>query len=205
MNVLGGLATSMNTIEFYRTLPKAMPKSFSGFRNNFNSRNNSAELRCGICIFRIFLNAIITPAARVASHFFSFSSSQDAGGDENEAARGAQIFPMWRRGRNLPGEWLHSMQSIRFLCLCITTNTGDIVMKTFRLILLHRQVLVGHPLDTIKVRIQTMEVLPGQPPPYKGMVDCASQIIKKEGVSCFLSSSLHTSLLHRRALVSLAC
>jgi len=41
---------------------------------------------------------------------------------------------------------------------------------------------VGHPLDTIKVRIQTMEVVPGQPAPYKGMVDCASQIIKKEGV-----------------------
>jgi hypothetical protein len=44
------------------------------------------------------------------------------------------------------------------------------------------QVLVGHPLDTIKVRIQTMEVIPGQPPPYKGMADCASQIVKKEGV-----------------------
>lgn len=43
-------------------------------------------------------------------------------------------------------------------------------------------VLVGHPLDTIKVRIQTMQVLPGQPPPYQGMVDCASQIVKKEGV-----------------------
>eukprot|EP00277_Geminigera_cryophila_P006022 CAMPEP_0179431556 /NCGR_PEP_ID=MMETSP0799-20121207/16419_1 /TAXON_ID=46947 /ORGANISM="Geminigera cryophila, Strain CCMP2564" /LENGTH=301 /DNA_ID=CAMNT_0021208551 /DNA_START=26 /DNA_END=931 /DNA_ORIENTATION=+ len=43
-------------------------------------------------------------------------------------------------------------------------------------------VLVGHPLDTIKVRIQTMESLPGQPPPYKGMGDCAQQIIKKEGV-----------------------
>jgi len=42
-------------------------------------------------------------------------------------------------------------------------------------------VLVGHPLDTIKVRIQTMEVKPGQPPPYKGTWDCASQIIKKEG------------------------
>jgi hypothetical protein len=78
-------------------------------------------------------------------------------------------------------------------------------MKTCRVILLHRQVLVGHPLDTIKVRIQTMEVLPGQPPPYKGMVDCASQIMKKEGVSFSLSSSLHTCLLHRRALFSLAC
>ena len=45
------------------------------------------------------------------------------------------------------------------------------------------QVLVGHPLDTIKVRIQTMELVPGQPPPYTGMVDCASKIVKKEGVS----------------------
>eukprot|EP00286_Rhodomonas_abbreviata_P015186 CAMPEP_0181319476 /NCGR_PEP_ID=MMETSP1101-20121128/17595_1 /TAXON_ID=46948 /ORGANISM="Rhodomonas abbreviata, Strain Caron Lab Isolate" /LENGTH=300 /DNA_ID=CAMNT_0023427085 /DNA_START=72 /DNA_END=974 /DNA_ORIENTATION=- len=42
-------------------------------------------------------------------------------------------------------------------------------------------VVVGHPLDTLKVRIQTMEVVPGQPPPYKGMVDCAKQIVAKEG------------------------
>ena len=45
------------------------------------------------------------------------------------------------------------------------------------------QVLVGHPMDTIKVRIQTMEVVPGKPPPYAGMVDCAKQIVAKEGVS----------------------
>lgn len=42
---------------------------------------------------------------------------------------------------------------------------------------------MGHPLDTIKVRIQTMELVPGQPPPYTGLVDCASKIVKKEGVS----------------------
>jgi len=28
------------------------------------------------------------------------------------------------------------------------------------------KVLVGHPLDTIKVRIQTMDVIPGQKPQY---------------------------------------
>lgn len=42
-------------------------------------------------------------------------------------------------------------------------------------------VLVGHPLDTIKVRIQTMDVIPGQKPQYSGMIDCAKQIISKEG------------------------
>jgi hypothetical protein len=51
------------------------------------------------------------------------------------------------------------------------------------------QVLVGHPLDTVKVRIQTMEVVPGKPPPYTGMVDCAKQIVAKEGVSLLLSSA----------------
>jgi hypothetical protein len=39
-------------------------------------------------------------------------------------------------------------------------------------------------MDTIKVRIQTMDVVPGKPPPYTGMVDCAKQIVQKEGVGC---------------------
>ena len=52
------------------------------------------------------------------------------------------------------------------------------------------QVLVGHPLDTIKVRIQTMELVPGQPPPYTGMVDCASKIVKKEGVSALVAACM---------------
>jgi hypothetical protein len=52
------------------------------------------------------------------------------------------------------------------------------------------QVLVGHPLDTIKVRIQTMELVPGQPPPYAGMVDCASKIVKKEGVSALVAACM---------------
>lgn len=42
-------------------------------------------------------------------------------------------------------------------------------------------VLVGHPLDTIKVRIQTMEIKPGQEPPYKGTLDCARKTMAKEG------------------------
>lgn len=42
-------------------------------------------------------------------------------------------------------------------------------------------VLVGHPFDTIKVRLQTMEVVAGKPPQYKGMLDCASQIVRTEG------------------------
>eukprot|EP00011_Vannellida_sp_DIVA3-517-6-12_P001789 CAMPEP_0114629498 /NCGR_PEP_ID=MMETSP0168-20121206/13391_1 /TAXON_ID=95228 ORGANISM="Vannella sp., Strain DIVA3 517/6/12" /NCGR_SAMPLE_ID=MMETSP0168 /ASSEMBLY_ACC=CAM_ASM_000044 /LENGTH=310 /DNA_ID=CAMNT_0001840961 /DNA_START=138 /DNA_END=1067 /DNA_ORIENTATION=+ len=42
-------------------------------------------------------------------------------------------------------------------------------------------VLVGHPLDTIKVRIQTMTVVPGQPPPYAGALDCAAKTVRKEG------------------------
>lgn len=42
-------------------------------------------------------------------------------------------------------------------------------------------VLVGHPLDTIKVRIQTMPVVAGQPPAYTGTFDCAMKIIRKEG------------------------
>jgi len=42
-------------------------------------------------------------------------------------------------------------------------------------------VLVGHPLDTIKVRIQTMVVTPGQALPYSGAFDCASKIIRADG------------------------
>lgn len=42
-------------------------------------------------------------------------------------------------------------------------------------------VLVGHPLDTIKVRVQSMEVVPGKPPPYSGVIDCARKMIRQEG------------------------
>jgi solute carrier family 25 carnitine/acylcarnitine transporter 20/29 len=42
-------------------------------------------------------------------------------------------------------------------------------------------VLVGHPLDTIKVRMQTMVVQPGVPPPYTSTWDCAMKTMKAEG------------------------
>ncbi|CAG0883454.1 unnamed protein product [Cyprideis torosa] len=43
-------------------------------------------------------------------------------------------------------------------------------------------VAAGHPLDTIKVRLQTMpRPLPGQKPLYAGTFDCARQIVLKEG------------------------
>ena len=43
-------------------------------------------------------------------------------------------------------------------------------------------VFAGHPLDTIKVRLQTMpKPLAGQPAMYKGTFDCFSQIVRKEG------------------------
>ena len=41
----------------------------------------------------------------------------------------------------------------------------------------------GQPLDTIKVRLQTMpKALPGQSPLYSGALDCAKKTISKEGV-----------------------
>lgn len=44
-------------------------------------------------------------------------------------------------------------------------------------------VVAGHPLDTIKVRLQTMPVpISGQPPLYTGTFDCAKKTIKLEGV-----------------------
>lgn len=43
-------------------------------------------------------------------------------------------------------------------------------------------VTAGHPLDTIKVRLQTMpKPAPGQAPLYRGTLDCAKQIVNKEG------------------------
>uniref|UniRef100_A0A2M4ANP4 Putative mitochondrial carnitine/acylcarnitine carrier protein n=1 Tax=Anopheles triannulatus TaxID=58253 RepID=A0A2M4ANP4_9DIPT len=43
-------------------------------------------------------------------------------------------------------------------------------------------VLVGHPLDTIKVRLQTMPIPPaGQAPLYAGTLDCAKKTIAREG------------------------
>ncbi|XP_046812570.1 congested-like trachea protein isoform X2 [Lucilia cuprina] len=43
-------------------------------------------------------------------------------------------------------------------------------------------VLSGHPLDTIKVRLQTMpRPAPGEQPMFKGTFDCAAKTIKNEG------------------------
>jgi len=38
-------------------------------------------------------------------------------------------------------------------------------------------IITGHPLDTVKVRLQTQ----GHPPKYAGMVDCLRQTIRNEG------------------------
>ncbi|XP_034243224.1 congested-like trachea protein [Thrips palmi] len=44
-------------------------------------------------------------------------------------------------------------------------------------------VLSGHPLDTIKVRLQTMpKPAPGQLPMYAGTFDCLTKTVKQEGV-----------------------
>ncbi|KAI0213103.1 Mitochondrial carnitine/acylcarnitine carrier protein [Lamellibrachia satsuma] len=47
-------------------------------------------------------------------------------------------------------------------------------------------VLSGHPLDTIKVRLQTMPTPPpGQSPIYSGMLDCTKKMFLKEGIRGF--------------------
>ncbi|XP_041460755.1 mitochondrial carnitine/acylcarnitine carrier protein-like [Lytechinus variegatus] len=42
-------------------------------------------------------------------------------------------------------------------------------------------VAAGHPLDTIKVRLQTQPTGPGVTPIYKGTIDCAAKIVRHEG------------------------
>lgn len=45
-------------------------------------------------------------------------------------------------------------------------------------------VAVGHPMDLVKVNIQTMEKpLPGQPPMYTSAMDCARKMVARDGVS----------------------
>ena len=44
-------------------------------------------------------------------------------------------------------------------------------------------VLVGYPLDTVKVKIQTQDVRNGQAL-YKGTFDCLFKLVKNDGV-CF--------------------
>lgn len=47
-------------------------------------------------------------------------------------------------------------------------------------------VVAGHPLDTIKVRLQTMpKPAPGESPLYLGTWDCAKKTVQKEGVKGF--------------------
>ena len=41
------------------------------------------------------------------------------------------------------------------------------------------QVLVGQPLDTVKVRMQTQP----SPPIYRNATDCIQQLVRQEGVS----------------------
>merc|ERR1712065_24924 len=45
------------------------------------------------------------------------------------------------------------------------------------------QVVTGHPLDTIKVRLQTQTPLPDGSFKYNGFVDCTKTMLKEEGVS----------------------
>jgi len=42
-------------------------------------------------------------------------------------------------------------------------------------------IITGQPLDTIKVRLQTQNVKPGETPLYSGTLDCAKKTIAKEG------------------------
>ncbi|KJE91797.1 solute carrier family 25 [Capsaspora owczarzaki ATCC 30864] len=44
-------------------------------------------------------------------------------------------------------------------------------------------VAAGHPLDTIKVRLQTQTVVAGQAPMYTGGLDCFRKIVAREGFS----------------------
>jgi len=44
------------------------------------------------------------------------------------------------------------------------------------------QVVAGHPLDTVKVRLQTQVTVPGQPAQYGGMIDCFKKTFAHEGV-----------------------
>lgn len=51
-------------------------------------------------------------------------------------------------------------------------------------------VFVGHPLDTIKVRLQTMKVVPGEAPPYAGFLDCTKKMYAREGLRGFYKGML---------------
>ena len=50
-------------------------------------------------------------------------------------------------------------------------------------------VLVGYPLDTVKVKIQTQDVRNGQAL-YKGTFDCFFKLVKNDGV-CYQNQMRH--------------
>ncbi|XP_017786860.1 PREDICTED: mitochondrial basic amino acids transporter [Nicrophorus vespilloides] len=50
-------------------------------------------------------------------------------------------------------------------CVCIVSGCAGVI--------------VGHPLDTVKVHLQTQD---GRSPQYKGSMDCIRQIVRKEGL-----------------------
>jgi hypothetical protein len=73
-------------------------------------------------------------------------------------------------------------------------------------------VFVGHPLDLIKVRLQTMPTpAPGEKPMYTGMGDVFKQTIAKEGVRKHLPSFslfrpyISAVLSYSQPLLSLVC
>lgn len=46
------------------------------------------------------------------------------------------------------------------------------------------QILVGHPFDTVKVKLQSMRLpLAGQPPQYTGAVDVVRKVVSREGIT----------------------
>ena len=61
----------------------------------------------------------------------------------------------------------------------ITKASKDITAGSVRGII---QVLVGHPLDTIKVRLQTQVLHGGSNGKYNGVFDCFKTSLKEEGV-----------------------
>ena len=49
-------------------------------------------------------------------------------------------------------------------------------------------VATGHPFDTVKVRLQTMQKpAPGEKPLFTGAFDCVKQTVKREGFLVSLS------------------
>uniref|UniRef100_A0A7S1KTE3 Mitochondrial carrier protein n=1 Tax=Percolomonas cosmopolitus TaxID=63605 RepID=A0A7S1KTE3_9EUKA len=64
--------------------------------------------------------------------------------------------------------------------------------------------LVGHPFDTVKVRLQTQpKPLPGQKPMFTGVLDCFKQTIQKEGITGLYKGI--TSPLAGQALLYAIC